>query len=134
MRSLFRLCIKPCCKLLLESHFLQSGSLRTGIFLAAASVDSGTGHDIDFPKNRLCGGKTADSLSALADLCRISELWSLVLKPIRKRPAHAGRFFIISDWERLSCRDIPPSRPAPLRYAEADCTSPHGRCGWVRRS
>ena len=84
-------------ELLLESDFLQSASLRIGFCLAHRIVDYSIPDDSFLPQDRPRGSMAANSLSYLADLCRISELRCRVSEPIEKRPAHAGRFFTISD-------------------------------------
>lgn len=64
-------------KLFVEPHFLQLAKIRAGADLAAAVVGTGAEYDPLF----LSAGPTcrvaANSLLAVADLCRLSELWGM---------------------------------------------------------
>ena len=63
--------------------FFQSAGLRICLSVAVAAVGACTADDPGLPETGSDCGKAADPLSALADLCGISEFWGMVLKPVK---------------------------------------------------
>lgn len=70
---------------LLESHLLQRPGIRLCLPLAAAFVGTGASDDPCIPQNRSHRRTAANSLPAVADLCRLPERGGLVSEPINAK-------------------------------------------------
>ena len=81
-------------KFLLATLFLQPAGLRICAALASAVVGDGVGHDPANAKGSAASRMAADPVSAVADLCRISEFCHLSAQPIKKEAVFTASFCV----------------------------------------
>ena len=93
-------------KLFLDADLLQSRNVSVRIPVADSSHHTGVRHDRPFSANIQKSGHTPDSLSDLADLCRLSESGRLYpeLMPPDKL---SGSSFVFLPSDRLSSSAVP---------------------------